>query len=59
MTTAFINRLIAGLSKSNNVHVLGFNEQLENPIHGVRYHKLGNPSNKFGYLDNTFYICCF
>ncbi|MAZ72123.1 MAG: colanic acid biosynthesis protein [Flavobacteriaceae bacterium] len=44
-TTAFINRLIHGLSTTQNVFVFGFNEQLSHKIPNVTYVALGSTSH--------------
>ncbi|WP_299116132.1 glycosyltransferase family 4 protein [uncultured Winogradskyella sp.] len=49
-TTAFINRLILGLSRRHNVFVLGFNTDIEKKLEGVRYINLGNNTNKVNFL---------
>lgn len=36
-TTAFINRLAAGLAKRHQVYIAGFNEELPRPVTGVTY----------------------
>lgn len=46
-TTAFINRLAAGLSARHEVYILGFNEKLSDKIQGVHYIPLGSNQNKF------------
>ncbi len=43
-TTAFINRLIRGLSGEHQVYVFGFNDQLTQKIPNVTYVPLGNTS---------------
>jgi colanic acid/amylovoran biosynthesis glycosyltransferase len=52
-TTAFINRLIQGLSEKHQVYVLGFNEKLKTPITGVNYIKLGSNSNKLSFIKTS------
>jgi colanic acid/amylovoran biosynthesis glycosyltransferase len=50
-TTAFINRLIVGLvSKDVEVFVLGFNEELKQPLKGVKYVALGSSANKLKFM---------
>jgi colanic acid/amylovoran biosynthesis glycosyltransferase len=50
-TTAFINRLVEGLvSKSVEVFVLGFNEELKQPLKGVKYVALGSSANKLKFM---------
>ena len=47
-TTSFINRLIEGLvSKGVEVFVLGFNEELKQPLKGVKYVALGSSASKW------------
>jgi len=45
-TTAFIRRLMVGLQKEHQVYVLGFNEELKDPVEGVKYIELGSNQNK-------------
>ena len=45
-TTAFIRRLILGLQKEHQVYVLGFNENLKEPIPRVKYVSLGDNNSK-------------
>ncbi|PZW39065.1 colanic acid/amylovoran biosynthesis glycosyltransferase [Mesonia algae] len=45
-TTAFIRRLILGLQKEHQVYVLGFNENLKEPISRVKYVSLGDNNSK-------------
>jgi len=45
-TTAFIRRLILGLQKEHQVYVLGFNENLKEPIPRVKYVSLGDNRSK-------------
>jgi len=45
-TTPFINRLVKGLVAKHHVYILGFNEKIAQPIHGVRYVSLGSNQNK-------------
>jgi colanic acid/amylovoran biosynthesis glycosyltransferase len=50
-TTAFINRLIEGLvSKDVEVFVLGFNEELKQPVKGVKYVSLGSSASKWKFM---------
>jgi colanic acid/amylovoran biosynthesis glycosyltransferase len=50
-TTAFINRLIQGLvSKGVEVYVLGFNEELKQPLKGVKYVSLGSSASKWKFM---------
>ncbi|TXE21541.1 glycosyltransferase family 4 protein [Psychroflexus gondwanensis] len=50
-TTAFINRLIEGLvSKGVEVFVLGFNEELKQPLKGVNYVALGSSASKWKFM---------
>jgi colanic acid/amylovoran biosynthesis glycosyltransferase len=50
-TTAFINRLIEGLvSKGVEVFVLGFNEELMQPLKGVKYVSLGSSASKWKFM---------
>ena len=50
-TTAFINRLIEGLvSKDVEVYVLGFNEELKQPLKGVKYVSLGSSASKWKFM---------
>jgi colanic acid/amylovoran biosynthesis glycosyltransferase len=50
-TTAFINRLIEGLvSNDVEVFVLGFNEELKQPLKGVKYVALGSSANKLKFM---------
>jgi colanic acid/amylovoran biosynthesis glycosyltransferase len=50
-TTAFINRLIEGLvSKDVEVFVLGFNEELKQPLKGVEYVALGSSASKWKFM---------
>jgi colanic acid/amylovoran biosynthesis glycosyltransferase len=47
-TTAFINRLIEGLVSSGvDVYVLGFNEDLKQPLKNVKYVSLGSSQSRF------------
>lgn len=45
-TTAFINRLAAGLAKRHQVYIAGFNEELPRPVTGVTYVPLGSNQDK-------------
>lgn len=45
-TTAFIRRLILVLQKEHQVYVLGFNENLKEPIFRVKYVSLGDNNSK-------------
>lgn len=45
-TTAFIRRLILGLQKEHQVYLLGFNENLKEPIPSVKYVSLGDNRSK-------------
>jgi colanic acid/amylovoran biosynthesis glycosyltransferase len=50
-TTAFINRLIQGLvSKGVEVYVLGFNDELKQPLKEVKYVALGSSANKLKFM---------
>lgn len=50
-TTAFINRLIEGLvSKGVEVFVLGFNEELKQPVKGVKYVALGSSASRWKFM---------
>lgn len=49
-TTPFINRLVKGLILSNEVFILGFNEQNTNAITGARYLPLGDNQNTIRFL---------
>jgi len=50
-TTAFINRLIEGLvSNDVEVFVLGFNEELKQPLKGVKYVSLGSSASKWKFM---------
>jgi colanic acid/amylovoran biosynthesis glycosyltransferase len=50
-TTAFVNRLIEGLvSKDVEVFVLGFNEELKQPLKGVEYVSLGSSASKLKFM---------
>jgi colanic acid/amylovoran biosynthesis glycosyltransferase len=50
-TTAFINRLIEGLvSNDVEVYVLGFNEELKQPLKGVKYVSLGSSASKWKFM---------
>jgi colanic acid/amylovoran biosynthesis glycosyltransferase len=50
-TTAFINRLIQGLvSNDVEVYVLGFNEELKQPLKGLKYVALGSGANKLKFM---------
>ncbi|WP_298533194.1 glycosyltransferase family 4 protein [uncultured Algibacter sp.] len=55
-TTAFINRLIEGLTKTHEVYVLGFNETLKHKINGVHYVKLGSNSSKLAFIKTSWSI---
>jgi colanic acid/amylovoran biosynthesis glycosyltransferase len=50
-TTSFINRLIQGLvSKGVEVYVLGFNDELKQPLKEVKYVALGSSANKLKFM---------
>jgi colanic acid/amylovoran biosynthesis glycosyltransferase len=50
-TTAFINRLVEGLvSNDVEVFVLGFNEELKQPVKGVKYVALGSSASKWKFM---------
>ncbi|EMY80820.1 colanic acid biosynthesis glycosyltransferase WcaL [Psychroflexus gondwanensis ACAM 44] len=50
-TTAFINRLVEGLvSNDVEVFVLGFNEELKQPLKGVKYIALGSSASKWKFM---------
>lgn len=49
-TTAFINRLAKGLSRENEVFILGFNEELSHKLGQVHYVPLGSNQNKFRFM---------
>ena len=53
-TTPFINRLAAGLATRHTVYILGFNNKLANPLHGVRYIHLGSNQNNLQFFSTTF-----
>ena len=57
-TTPFINRLVKGLTVNHQVYILGFNEKLLQPTHGVQYVSLGSNQNKLKFviitLNNVF-----
>jgi colanic acid/amylovoran biosynthesis glycosyltransferase len=53
-TTAFINRLMEGLeSKDIEVFVLGFNEELKQPLKGVKYVALGSSASRWKFMWNS------
>ncbi|MAM28741.1 MAG: colanic acid biosynthesis protein [Flavobacteriaceae bacterium] len=52
-TTPFINRLVKGLVQEHHVFILGFNEQLIQPIPGVQYISLGSNQNKWRFATTT------
>jgi colanic acid/amylovoran biosynthesis glycosyltransferase len=50
-TTAFINRFIEGLvRKGVEVFVLGFNEELKQPLKGVKYVALGSSASRWKFM---------
>ena len=54
-TTAFINRLVQGLvRKGVEVFVLGFNEELKQPLKGVKYVALGSSPSKWKFMWTSF-----
>jgi colanic acid/amylovoran biosynthesis glycosyltransferase len=55
-TTTFINRLIKGLTQRHELYVLGFNENLIEPLANVNYIKLGSNTNKLSFILTTFQI---
>ena len=53
-TTAFIRRLLRGLSKAGHqVYVLGFNELNSDPVDGVNYIPLGDNLNKLRFAKTS------
>ena len=55
-TTTFINRLIKGLTHRHKLYVLGFNENLSEPLANVNYVKLGSNTNKLSFILTTLQI---
>jgi colanic acid/amylovoran biosynthesis glycosyltransferase len=54
-TTSFINRLIEGLvSNGVEVFVLGFNDELKQPVKGVKYVALGSSPSKWKFMWTSF-----
>ena len=54
-TTAFINRLAAGLSERHQVYIAGFNEELKQPVPRVRYIPLGSNQSKRRFITTACY----
>lgn len=54
-TTAFINRLAAGLAKRHQVYIAGFNEELPRPVTGVTYVPLGSNQDKKRFATMAFH----
>lgn len=54
-TTAFINRLAAGLAKRHQVYIAGFNEELPRPVTGVTYVPLGSNQDKKRFATTAFH----
>lgn len=52
-TTAFIRRLMKGLTKDHQVFVIGFNEHLKNRVPGVSYVKLGSNQHKLSFIKTS------
>jgi len=53
-TTAFINRLIEGLVSSGvDIYVLGFNEDLKQPLKNVKYVSLGSSQSHFKFARTS------
>lgn len=52
-TTPFINRLIKGLATAHEVYILGFNENLLQPVGGVNYVSLGSNQSKLRFVFTT------
>ncbi|HIB37502.1 glycosyltransferase family 4 protein [Mesonia sp.] len=52
-TTAFIRRLMKGLTKDHQVFVIGFNENLKNQVERVRYVKLGSNQHKLSFIKTS------
>lgn len=55
-TTPFVNRLLEGLVQQHEIYVLGFNEELTNPIKGVNYMALGSNQSKFKFIKTSLVI---
>jgi len=55
-TTTFINRLIKGLSINHEVFVLGFNDNLQNKISGIKYIGLGSNNSLFFFLVRSIQL---
>src|SRR5690554_4979047 len=49
-TTAFINRLAAGLAERHEVYIAGFNEELPTRLPNVNYLALGSNQNKLRFV---------
>lgn len=49
-TTAFINRLVEGLSQKHEVFILGFNNSIQQKLKKVHYKDLGSSQNLFNLL---------
>lgn len=54
-TTAFINRLAAGLAERHEVYIAGFNEELPNRLPKVNYVALGSNQNKMRFVTTVLY----
>ncbi len=52
-TTAFINRLVAGLAEQHEVYILGFNEEVFKKLEKINYVPLGSNQNKLRFLKTS------
>ena len=56
-TTPFVNRLLKGLVENQEVFVLGFNEELLQPVDEVKYISLGSNQSKIKFIGTSLLIC--